>query len=247
MLNSAVDRPYAASQAAVTSILVVDDDPAIREGVALLLEQAGYRVSRAASAAEALDLLTEPPLPSLVILDVRMPDADGFAVCRRIRATSPYVPVLMLTACDTLLDKVTGLELGADDYVVKPFEPSELLARVRAILRFASQHGLKDSSLLMSGPVRLDRVEHRAMVRGRPVDLTSREWALLECFITHPGHVFGREMLLRRVWGDAYLGDSRAVDMLVKRLRAKVEDDPEQPHLIQTVRGFGYRFVAGEE
>ena len=248
MLNSTLDRPPASGQSATVPVLVVDDDPAIREGVALLLEQAGYHVSRAASAAEALDRLTKPPPPSLVILDVRMPETDGFAVCRRIRAMSPYIPVLMLTACDTLIDKVTGLELGADDYIVKPFEPAELLARVRATLRFANQIAASaESAMLMSGPVRLDKAQHHAEVCGKTVALTSKEWALLELFVTYPRHVFGRETLLRRIWGDTYLGDSRAVDMLVKRLRAKIEANPEAPMHIQTVRGFGYRFVPGEE
>lgn len=231
----------------IPRILVVDDEPAVLEGIALLLERAGYQAQRAASAAESLDWLAHAPPPALIILDVRMPKVDGFTVCRRVRERAPYIPMLMLSACDTLHDKVTGLELDADDYMVKPFAPAELLARVRATLRFAEQRAASPSerAVLRGGGIQLDQAQHRAAVRGQPIELTSKEWALLELLLKHPGQAFGRETLLQRVWGDDYAGDSRTVDMLVKRLRAKVEADPEQPRVIQTVRGFGYRFVPG--
>lgn len=248
MASSALSTPRDEVASASAHILVVDDDPAILDGISILLQQAGYQTRQATSAAQAIERLAEPPLPTLVILDVMLPKSDGFAICSHIRQLPIYIPVLMLSARDALDDKIKGLDVGADEYVTKPFEPRELLARVRAMLRFANRHIFEHAAgVLASGPVQLDYARRRALVRGQPVELTSKEWSLLELFLQHPGQVFGREMLLQRVWGDAYLGNSRAIDMLIKRLRAKVEEDPEQPCCIQTVRGFGYRFVPGGE
>ncbi len=227
-----------------TQILIVDDDVAVTHGIARLLEQAGYETCSAYCAREASAALAQAP--DLIILDVMLPDGDGFSLCRQIRQRPGYVPILMLTARDELSDKVQGLELGADEYVTKPFEPRELLARVRAMLRFAAQRdsGHHDADLpLVCGPVTLWRSQRKAEVCGRPIDLTPREWGLLELFVSHPGQVFGRETLLRRVWGTDFLGESRVVDVHVQRLRAKLEHDPSAPRCIETVRGFGYRFV----
>jgi DNA-binding response OmpR family regulator len=225
-------------------ILIVDDDVAVTHGIARLLEQAGYQASSAYNARDANIALARPP--DLIILDVMLPDQDGFSFCRQIRRLTPYIPILMLTACDELSDKVRGLELGADEYVTKPFEPRELLARVRAMLRFAAQRdsGRQDGDQpLVRGPITLWRSQRKVEVEGQPVDLTPREWALIEIFMLHPGQVFGRETLLRRVWGSDFLGESRVVDVHVQRLRAKLEHDPTMPRCIETVRGFGYRFV----
>ena len=230
------------------SILVVDDDPAVRSGVTALLEQAGYCTRSAATGAQALALLAQPT--QLVVLDVVLPDIDGLTLCRHIRTLTPYVPILMLSARDELTAKVLGLELGADEYVTKPFAPRELLARVRAMLRFAGQRAggqHPEEQALVWGPIALWPAEHRAELNGQPLDLAPKEWALLELFLRHPGQVFGRETLLRRVWGYAFLGDSRTVDVHVQRLRARLASHPAAARCIQTVRGFGYRFVPPDE
>lgn len=226
-------------------ILIVDDDVAVTHGIARLLEQAGYDTICAHTASAATSALAGRP--DLVILDVMLPDGDGFSLCRQIRQLTPYIPIVMLTARDELADKVYGLELGADEYVTKPFEPRELLARVRAMLRFAAQRdsGHHDADLpLVCGPVTLWRSQRKVEVSGQPIDLTPREWGLLELFMLYPGQVFGRETLLRRVWGCDFLGDSRVVDVHVQRLRAKLERDPVAARCIETVRGFGYRLVS---
>jgi two-component system alkaline phosphatase synthesis response regulator PhoP len=227
-------------------ILVVDDDSAILQGVLTILEQAGYQVRGAATGAEAESILANDTRPRLIILDLRLPILDGYEICRRARQITPYIPILMLSACDDLADKVAGLELGADDYMTKPFEPRELLARARAMLRFAEQraaNGSPEQVPLVAGFFKLCKSSHRAEVCGQPVDLAPKEWGLLELFIEHPGQVFGRETLLRRVWGCDFLGDSRTVDVHVQRLRAKLEAVPGAPRCLETVRGFGYRFV----
>lgn len=229
-------------------ILIVDDDRAIRAGVATLLQQAGYRTRTAATVSEAAASLVPPP--DLVVLDVMLPDGDGLAVCREIRRRTPYIPILMLSARDELPDKIIGLELGADEYVTKPFEPRELLARVRALLRFAEQRAQGQSAgdqPLTCGPLTLWQAQHRVEVQGQPVELTPTEWALLVVLLEHSGQVFGRETLLRRVWGAAFIGDSRVVDVHVQRLRAKLEVTSSTPRCIQTVRGFGYRLAPPDE
>ncbi|GAB4202554.1 MAG: response regulator transcription factor [Roseiflexaceae bacterium] len=224
-------------------ILVVDDDPAVLDGVATLLEQAGYPAARAASAAQALAQLAGPAHPDLVVLDLMLPDGDGYTLCRHIRRLRPYIPVLMLSARDETSDKVAGLELGADEYVTKPFEPRELLARVRAMLRFARQRVAAEGGELPleHGPLRLWRAQHRVELEGQPLELTPKEWALLELLLEHPARVFGRETLLRRVWGDDFAGDTHTVDVHVQRLRAKLGP---AAWLVETVRGFGYRLAA---
>jgi len=230
-------------------ILIIDDDTAILEGVVSLLAQAGYRTSSASTGRQALSMLSE--LPDLLVLDLMLPDLDGYALCRQIRQLPDYIPILMLSARDELTDKVVGLELGADEYVTKPFEPRELLSRIRAMLRFAEQHrphspASQLAQPLIYGPLKLWQKKHLLEVNGQGVDLTPIEWALLELFIDHPGQVFGRETLLQHIWGADFMGDSRTVDTHVQRLRAKLELDDQHPRLIQTVRGFGYRLLQAE-
>jgi DNA-binding response OmpR family regulator len=225
-------------------ILAVEDDTAVLQGIELLLEQAGYAVCSAATGAQAIERLSVPPLPALVILDVLLPVHDGFTVCRHIRALPSYIPVLMLSARAETTDKVLGLELGADDYLTKPFEPRELIAHIRALLRFkqhAAGHVTSDPPLV-SGPLAMWRAAHRAEVHGHSVDLPPKEWALLELFLRHPGQILGRETLLRQIWGYDFDGDSRTVDVHIQRLRARLEEHATGT-LIQTVRGFGYRLV----
>jgi DNA-binding response OmpR family regulator len=227
-------------------ILVVDDDAAVLEGIVLLLEQAGYTVCSATTGAHAIDLVSTLPSSVLVILDLLLPVCDGFEVCRHIRSLPTYIPVLMLSVRDEVTDRVLGLESGADDYLTKPFEPRELIARVRALLRF-KQHvaGLTEADPpLVYGPVTMWPGSHRAEVNGQSLDLPPKEWALLETLLRHPDKVFGRETLLRQIWGYAFAGDTRTVDVHIQRLRSRLEEYGVSA-IIQTVRGFGYRLATG--
>jgi two-component system response regulator MtrA len=217
-------------------LLFVEDDAALREVVAAGLERAGFRVECVGDGAAALQAVNERH-PDLVILDVMLPVLDGFSVCREIRQRSS-LPVLMLTARTDTEDVVRGLELGADDYVTKPFAPTELVARVHALLRRANPTSIP----VEAGEVRVDPQAHRAWKGGEELHLTNTEFRLLFEFVANRGRVFSRDVLLERVWGYDYLGDSRLVDMAVKRLRDKVEDDPANPDRIATVRGVGYRY-----
>lgn len=225
-------------------ILLVDDEQSITSALSLLFERSGYEVVVAGNGRVALERLDDNP--DLVVLDIMMPGMDGFEVARRIRERPSYIPILMLTAKDTSLDKVTGLELGADAYLTKPFEPGELLAQVRALFRLLAKGGQAADAQrpLLCGPLTLWPEQHRVELEGQEIELTPKEFALLELFMRRPGTVFGRETLLREVWGYEYLGDSRTVDMHIQRLRAKIEADSSQPQLLHTVRGFGYRLVA---
>jgi two-component system response regulator MtrA len=215
----------------------VEDDASIREVTALALGRAGFRVTTAGNGRDGLTRTQQTPF-DVVILDVMLPGLDGFEVCREIRKTS-RVPILMLTARTDTLDVVVGLESGADDYVKKPFEVPELVARVRALVRRSS--AAPEETRISVGDLEIDPA--RVLVRraGRDVSLTATEFRLLLELARRPGQVFTREILLDRVWDYDYLGDSRLVDVAVQRLRAKVEDDPSQPRLIRTVRGIGYK------
>jgi len=227
------------------SILVVDDDQAILQGIALLLRQAGYTVQCAADGSQAHTHLSGPTLPSLIILDVVLPGTSGLDVCQGIRRLSAYVPVLMLSARDDVVDKVLGLEFGADEYMTKPFEPRELVARVRALLRLTERVGTPNigDSPLIHGPIAMWPTAHRLQIAGRYVTLPPKEWALLELFLRHPTRVFGRETLLYQIWGYEFNGDSRTVDVHIQRLRARL-DETTDVSVIETVRGFGYRLTA---
>jgi two-component system response regulator MtrA len=218
-------------------VLLVEDDPSIAEIAALGLREAGFRVTVSGDGRDALARYRADPF-DLVILDVMLPSLDGFEVCREIRRES-RIPIIMLTARTDTVDVVVGLESGADDYVTKPFEMPELVARVRAVLRRAA-------ATLVGEPIRVGDLEidpsgFTVRKDARTLSLTATEFRLLLEMARRPGQVFTREMLLERVWSYDYLGDSRLVDVAVQRLRAKVEDDPGKPHLITTVRGVGYR------
>ena len=221
-------------------ILLVEDDPSIREVTAIGLAAAGFVVTAAADGIEALDRFRDAPF-DLVLLDIMLPRLDGYEVCRQIRRTST-IPVVMLTARADTMDVVVGLEAGADDYVRKPFDVPELIARVRAALRRAGA-AVDPTTRLTLGPLELD-VAGRAVARdGTDIPLTRTEFDLLLELVRHPGQVLSRDVLLDRVWGYNYLGDSRLVDVAIQRLRAKIETDPTLPELIQTVRGAGYKAV----
>ncbi len=219
------------------TILLVEDDPSIREVTKRGLEEAGFSVQTAVDGEEALDRFAKQR-PDAVVLDVMLPRKDGLEVCKQIRSTSA-TPVVMLTARSDTIDVVVGLESGADDYVTKPFAMPELIARVRAALRRA-QH-LEPAETVSLGDVTIDVLGHVATRNGEELALTPTEFRLLLELARRPGQAFTREMLLERVWGYGYLGDSQLVDVAIQRLRAKVESDPSHPALIQTVRGVGYR------
>ena len=222
-------------------MLLVEDDASIREVATLGLEQSGLRVTAVGDGREGLDRFRQGDV-DLVVLDVMLPSLDGFEVCREIRRES-QAPIVMLTARSELHDVVVGLELGADDYVTKPFELPELVARVKAVLRRAAPTG--DGGTINVAGLEIDPDGFTARKRWEELQLTATEFRLLLELARRPKQVFTRELLLELVWNYDYLGDSRLVDAAVQRLRAKVEDDPKQPALIKTVRGVGYRFAAG--
>jgi len=222
-------------------LLLVEDDPSIREITALGLSAAGFRVTACGDGREGLARQRAEGF-DLVLLDVMLPSLDGFEVCREIRKKS-RVPIVMLTARADTVDVVVGLESGADDYVAKPFEMPELIARVRAVLRRAGAE--PEETRVTFGDVEIDPAGFVARKGGRDLALTSTEFRLLLELARRPGQVFTREVLLEHVWNYDYLGDSRLVDVAVQRLRGKVEDDPANPRLITTVRGVGYRLDRG--
>jgi len=221
------------------NVLVVEDDPSVAEATGLLLERAGLRVVPAPDGQRALDLFHRQRFDA-VVLDIMLPVLDGFEVCRSIRRIST-VPIVMLTARADTAEIVAGLELGADDYVTKPFAGPEFVARVRAALRRVSAD--EPVPPIQIGELEIDSAAFRATAGGRVLDLSATEFRLLVELARHPDRVLSREILLERVWGYDYLGDSRLVDMAVNRLRTKLGDDPKTPRYIATVRGAGYRFV----
>ncbi|MDK9494297.1 response regulator transcription factor [Streptomyces katrae] len=227
-------------------VLVVDDDPTVAEVVTGYLRRAGHEVGHAADGPAALDAAARYA-PDLVVLDLMLPGIDGLEVCRRLRAEHP-VPVIMLTARGDEDDRIAGLELGADDYVTKPFSPRELVLRVESVLRRSRAVTPEPAGRrpLTGAGIRLDPRTRRADRNGRELTLTLREFDLLAHFLSRPGRAHGREELMRDVWGWDF-GDLSTVTVHVRRLRAKIEDDPAAPRIIQTVWGVGYRFDAGFE
>ena len=226
----------------MTRILIVEDEPSFSEALSYALEREGYDVAVAEDGISAVELF-DAAGADLVLLDLMLPGQPGTEVCRQIRQRS-NVPVIMLTAKDSEIDKVVGLELGADDYVTKPYSSRELLARVRAVLRRRGEveEAPDDASLVAAGPVRMDVERHTVVVSGESVSLPLKEFELLEMMLRNADRVLTRGQLIDRVWGSDYVGDTKTLDVHVKRLRAKIEPDPSRPRHLVTVRGLGYKF-----
>lgn len=228
-------------------ILLVEDEASISEPLAFLLEREGYRVQVVDDGTEAVRAFPGSDA-DLVLLDLMLPGLPGTEVCRSIRARS-RVPVIMLTAKDSEIDIVVGLELGADDYITKPYSTRELLARVRAALRRADSDGddpaeeYYEEGVLDEEGVRLDTERHTVTVRGEEISMPLREFELLELLMRHSGRVLTRGQLIDRVWGSDYYGDTKTLDVHIKRIRSRIEEDPKDPKLVTTVRGVGYRFA----
>ena len=225
----------------MTKILIVEDEDSVIDPLELLLSKEGFLIETARDGREALDKFDKVS-PDLVLLDLMIPHISGTEVCRQIR-TKSQVPIIMLTAKDTEVDKVVGLELGADDYIVKPYSKAELVARIKAVLR--RQVGEADKAvtgLITAGPITIDIDRHIVMINGIGVSLPLKEFELLEFLVRNSGRVLTRAQLIDRVWGSDYFGDTKTLDVHVKRLRAKIEQDPANPVYIQTIRGLGYKF-----
>jgi two-component system response regulator RegX3 len=223
--------------------MVVDDEESLLEAIRYALSREGMEVVTASDGGQAV-IDFERERPDLLVLDLMLPGLSGWDVCRRVRASS-QVPILMLTARDNEVDRVVGLEMGADDYVTKPFSLRELVARVRALLRRAGQAQAQSSgngAVIEAAGIRLDQERHEVTVRGEPVSLPLKEFELLEILMENRNRVLTRQTLIDRVWGFDYVGDTKTLDVHVKRLRARLEEDRHDPKLIVTVRGVGYRF-----
>ena len=230
----------------MAQVLVVDDDDTVANVVVGYLRRGGHDASRVADGQAALDAISATP-PDIVVLDLMLPGVDGLEVCRQVRKDLPNLPVVMLTALAEPDDRIAGLELGADDYVTKPFSPRELVLRVESVLRrTAAQEQPAKPTVLTAGAITVDTAARRATKHGQELALTVRELDLLSYLMAHPGQAFSREQLMREVWGWTF-GDQSTVTVHVRRLREKVEDDPTNPTLIQTVWGIGYRLETPPE
>ena len=225
----------------MTKILIVEDESSFSEALSFLLGKEGYEVAVAATGTDAIKQFNENGA-DLILLDLMIPEISGVEVCKTIRTTS-QVPIIMLTAKDSEIDKVVGLELGADDYVTKPYSSRELVARIRAVLRRNGDLGedAASSGTLSVGPVRLDTERHVVEINGTVAQFPLKEFELLEFLMRNSGRVLTRTQLIDRVWGSDYVGDTKTLDVHIKRLRAKIEADPANPVFIQTVRGLGYK------
>lgn len=228
----------------MTTILIVEDEESLADPLAFLLRKEGFNTIIAGDGATALEEFTRHSI-DIVLLDLMLPGMSGTDVCKRLREMSS-VPVIMVTARDSEIDKVVGLELGADDYVTKPYSSRELIARIRAVLRRGAEpehvEDIFDDHILVCGPVRMDVERHIVTVDGEPVAMPLKEFSLLEYLLLNSGRVLTRGQLIDRVWGTDYVGDTKTLDVHVKRLRSKIEPEPSKPRFLTTVRGLGYKF-----
>jgi len=227
------------------SLLVVEDDENISSAISEYFSRAGYNVKTVEDGLMGVKTAMDES-PDAVVLDIMLPKMDGLAVCRELREKANHVPILMLTAKDDVVDKVLGLEMGADDYITKPFSLRELEARIKSVLRRtktpANLEGVKDEAPINRGNLRIDPARREVTIGERQVDLTPKEFDLLRLFATNPGRVFPRKYLLEKIWDYSYEGYDRTIDSHINRLRAKIEDNPENPQMVLTVWGIGYKF-----
>jgi len=225
----------------MTKVLIVEDEISFSDALSYLLKKEGYQVEVAVNGKQAIDIFISFS-PDLILLDLMIPEVSGTEVCRVIRTTS-QVPIIMLTAKDSEIDKVVGLELGADDYVTKPYSSRELLARIKAVLRRNSteSHFAVEGQEIAVGPIRMDLDKHQVTVNSIPVTFPLKEFELLEYLMRNNGRVLTRSQLIDRVWGNDYFGDTKTLDVHIKRLRAKIEEEPAVPKIIHTIRGLGYK------
>lgn len=221
-------------------VLVVEDEQSLREPLVFMLEKEGYEVIEAENGQVAIEKF-ESSGADIILLDLMMPKLDGNQVCKQIRLSS-NVPIIMLTAKDSEVDKVVGLEIGADDYVTKPYSTRELLARMKAVLRRKIEPAVELEAVLVAGELRLDSDRHQVTLSGKPIAFPLKEFELLELLMENVNRVLTRGQIIDRVWGANYFGDTKTLDVHIKRLRSKIEEDPARPKYIQTVRGLGYKF-----
>ena len=229
---------------AMKKVLILEDEDNIRSFVVINLQRAGYTVVEAGAGQEALDRLQEQPDIQVAILDIMLPDIDGFEVCRRIRAGNKQMGIIMLTARTQEMDKVTGLMTGADDYVTKPFSPAELTARVDALFRRIGKDPAGDHEILSQGPFTMNTRNHTLDKAGVRIRLTQVEYNIMKLFMRNPGRALSREDILAEVWGKEYDGELKIVDVNIRRLRIKIEDDTANPTYITTIWGYGYKWGA---
>jgi two-component system, OmpR family, phosphate regulon response regulator PhoB len=240
--------PIEAKLAPKNCILLIEDEDLIREMVLIALEEEGYEVYTANNGRAALNMLQNPDLskakltPDLIILDLMLPEVNGLDICRLLRYQGDITPILVISAKASETDRVLGLEVGADDYLTKPFSTRELVARCRALIRRQRYISSSASSVQKYGDIRLVAQECRVTVRGQEVNLSPKEFRLLELFMSYPRRVWSREQLIEQVWGPDFIGDTKTVDVHIRWLREKLETEPSQPEYLITVRGFGYRF-----
>lgn len=224
----------------MTRVLVVEDEQNLREPLVIQLQREGYQTIEAEDGIKAIEMF-ETEKPDLILLDLMLPGKSGSEVCRSIRATS-NVPIIMLTAKDTEIDKVVGLEIGADDYVTKPYSTRELLARMKAVLRRSVEPAVTAGNVIEAGPVSMDIERHQVFVHGEKIAMPLKEFELLELLLENVNRVLTRGQIIDRVWGSNYFGDTKTLDVHIKRIRSKIEDDPARPVHLLTVRGLGYKF-----
>jgi two-component system response regulator RegX3 len=224
----------------MTKVLVVEDEQSLREPLVFMLEKEGYDVIEAENGEIAIQKF-QAEGADVILLDLMMPKLDGNQVCKQIRLSS-NVPIIMLTAKDSEVDKVVGLEIGADDYVTKPYSTRELLARMKAVLRRKIEPAVQSDSVLVAGELRLDSDRHQVTLSGKTIAFPLKEFELLELLMENVNRVLTRGQIIDRVWGANYFGDTKTLDVHIKRLRSKIEEDPARPKYIQTVRGLGYKF-----
>ncbi len=242
--NEGTAAAAAVSPEAATNLLVIEDDDNICSAISEYFSRAGYRVSTAQDGAAGVQSALNNH-PDVVVLDLMLPKMDGLAVCKELRQKSPQMPILMLTAKDDIVDKILGLEMGADDYITKPFSLRELEARIKSVLRRARTAATEDGSAeapIVRGKLRIDPARREVTIGDRQVELTPKEFDLLRLFASNPGRVFPRKYLLQKIWDYSYEGYDRTIDSHINRLRAKVEDNPDNPQMVLTVWGIGYKF-----